>query len=128
MAGLVLQLLHGEYAVGRLSASVPVPAWAGAGAFSSITRTADELSVICSSAQFPSDQPKEAGWRLVKFAGPFDFGAVGILASVVQPLAGAGISVLTVGTFDTDYVLIKSTRLADAFQVLGAAGHTVHHV
>ena len=125
MAGLSLQLLPGEFAVCRLPATDPWPVWAGSRVFSSITRTADELSVICPAEQFPADVRREGGWRLVKFAGPFDFDAVGVLASVTQPLAHAGISLLAVATFETDYVLLKENQLAEAILALEAAGHTV---
>jgi len=128
MPQLTLQLIPGEFAVCRLPAAEPVPAWADSAVFSSITRTAEELSIICPASQVPADVRREAGWRLLKFAGPFDFGAVGILASVTQPLASAGISLLAVGTFDTDYVLLKTGRLAEATRILEAAGHTVRSV
>jgi hypothetical protein len=126
MPGLILQVVAGEFAVCRLPADEPSPAWAGSNVFSSVTRTADELSIICPASQVPAKVRREAGWRLVKFVGPFDFGAVGVLASVTEPLARAGISLLAVGTFDTDYVLIKADRLTEAVQVLEATGHTVH--
>lgn len=125
MPRLTLQLAVGEFAVCRLPATEPVPRWAGSAVFSSITRTADELSLICPAAQVPTDIKAERGWRLLKFRGPFEFGAVGILASVTEPLARASLSLLAVGTFDTDYVLVKSDRLDDAMRVLEAAGHTV---
>ncbi|SDR87885.1 ACT domain-containing protein [Opitutus sp. GAS368] len=122
---LSLQLIPGEFAVCRLPAAAPFPAWAGSAVFSSTTRTADELSIMCPAAQVPAGVKHEAGWRLLKFAGPFDFGAVGILASVAAPLAAAAISSLAVATFDTDYLLVKADRLDAVEQVLTAAGHTV---
>ena len=125
MAGIVLHLAAGEFAVCRLPATAPVPPWAGSAIFSSVTRTADELSVMCPAAHVPAGTKAEAEWRLLKLAGPFDFGAVGILASVTTPLAKAGISLLAIGTFDTDYVLVKAARLEEALHALEAAGHTV---
>ena len=125
MPRLTLQLVAGEFAVCRLAPTEPVPAWAGSTVFSSITRTADELSIICPASSVPSGVRCEAGWRLLKLAGPFEFGAVGILASVTDPLARAGISLLAVGTFDTDYVLIKAERLDAAIAVLETVNHTV---
>lgn len=121
---LTLQLIHGEFAVCRLPAAAPVPAWADSAVFSSITRTADELSIMCPAAQVPADVKHEAGWRLLKFAGPFDFTETGILASVLAPLAAARIGILATATFDTDYLLVKDTRLAEVRQALEAAGHT----
>jgi hypothetical protein len=122
---LTLQLIAGEFAVCRLPPNEPVPAWAGSAVFSSVTRTADELSIICPATQTPASPQAERGWRLLKLTGPFDFGAVGILASVATPLARAGISQLAVGTFDTDYVLVKANRLDDVARTLVAAGHSV---
>jgi hypothetical protein len=122
---LTLHLLPGEFAVCRLAPAEPVPAWAGSVVFSSITRTADELSLVCPAGPVPAGIRAERDWRLLKIAGPLDFGAVGILASITTPLAQAGISVLGMGTFDTDYVLVKAARLDKTIHVLGAAGHTV---
>ena len=85
----------------------------------------NELSIICPAAQVPTAVQAERGWRLLKFTGPFDFGAVDILASVVAPLASAGISLLALATFDTDYVLVQSDKLADAVRTLEASGHIV---
>lgn len=123
-----LQLIPGEFAVCRLPPNESVPAWAGSALFSSITRTADELSVVCPAVLVPPGIKTETGWRLLKFVGPFDFGAVGILASVTAPLAAAGISLLALGTFDTDYVLVKAHQLDDAIRTLEAAGHAVRLV
>jgi len=125
MPGLVLGLLAEDFSVCRLLPSEPVPLWAGSAVFSSVTRTADELSIICPAAQVPATIQAEKGWRLLKFTGPFDFGAVGVLASVTEPLARAGISLLAVSTFDTDYILVKAGRLDDALRTLEAAGHQV---
>jgi hypothetical protein len=126
MPKVVLQLVAGEFAVGRLPATEPVPSWAGSTIFSSVTRTADELSIVCPTVQVPTGIKAERGWRLLKFRGPLDFGAVGILAAVTAPLAQAGISLLAVGTFDTDYVLVRSDRLDEVARALAATGHTVH--
>lgn len=122
---LTLQLIPGEFAICRLAPSEPIPAWAGSTVFSSVTRNADELSILCPSAQVPPAVKHEPGWRLLKFEGPFDFGAVGILASVLTPLANARISSLAVATFDTDYLLVRETALPAALAALEAAGHTL---
>ena len=120
-----LQLVAGDFSICRLAPDAPIPSWAQSVGFSSITRTADELSVICLSSQVPGGIKTEAGWRLLRFAGTFDFGAIGVLASVTTPLAQAGISLLAIGTFDTDYVLIKATLLNEAARSLTTAGHTL---
>lgn len=123
---LTLQLIPGEFAVCRLPPDSSVPSWLGSGVFSSATRTVDELSIICPAHQVPAAIKHEAGWRLLKFQGPFAFTETGILASVLAPLAAAKIGILATATFDTDYVLLKASRLEVALRTLEVAGHTVH--
>lgn len=116
--------LPGRYAVCRLNPETPTPPWA-AGPFVSITRTADELSVVCPEDVVPSEVRAERGWRCLRVAGTLDFAMVGVLAGLVGPLAAAGVSVFVVSTFDTDYMLVKDQNLRRAADVLGNAGHTV---
>lgn len=100
-----------------------MPAWAFSGAFSSVTRTPDELSVACDAAAVPPGVKAEAGWAILKLHGPYPFELVGILASVAAPLAAAKISIFAVATFDTDWVLVKRERLDAAVSALVTAGH-----
>lgn len=125
---LVLQVVAGDFAVCRLPATAPLPAWAGSAVFSSVTRTTDELSIMCPAAQVPAGIMHESDWRLLKLEGPFAFTETGILAAVLAPLAAAKIGLLATATFDTDYVLVKTGRLDEACRVLKAAGHTVRGV
>src|SRR5205085_10754270 len=105
-AKLCLSEMVAALVICRLGASEAIPDWATQGDFYSVTRTSDELSVVCSHVQVPADVPCEKGWRGLKVEGPLDFGLVGILASIAAPLAAAGISIFALGTFDTDYILI----------------------
>jgi hypothetical protein len=101
-----------------------VPDWvAGAGPLVSLTRTGDELSIVCPAARVPTGLRVEAGWSALKLEGPIPFDQVGVLASIVKPLAEAGISVFAISTFDTDYVLIKTASLQGALAALTGAGH-----
>ncbi|MFI5335915.1 MAG: ACT domain-containing protein [Opitutales bacterium] len=120
-----LRLLTGEYAVCRLAPVGPVPAWAESAEFSSVTRTAEELSVLCPAHHVPAGVRHQSGWRLFKFAGPLAFTETGILAAVLAPLAAAKVSVLAQATFDTDYLLVKATDLDRTVAALTAAGHSV---
>lgn len=95
------------------------------GSFLSITRTADELSVVCPEEYAPEGAAVEVGWRAMKVEGTLDFSLVGILASISAPLADAGVGIFVVSTFDTDYVLVKEASLERAVSALEGAGHEV---
>jgi uncharacterized protein len=103
-----------------------VPEWATQGQFFSITRTGDELSVIAESALVPERWRSQESWRVMKVHGPFNLSEVGVLAALVAPLAAAGVSVFTISTFDTDYLLVQCNRLREAVAGLRNASHTVH--
>ncbi len=95
------------------------------GLFFSITRTADEVSIVCPEKDAPEGARVESGWRVMKVEGPLGFSLVGILASISAPLADAGVSIFAVSTFDTDYVLVKEASLEEAVSALEGAGHSV---
>src|SRR5690242_7692630 len=118
-APLTLEVLAEPLSVCRLRADADLPYWAtGAETFSSVTRSADELSVICATASIPESRGaagdrsaimvRDDGWRAIKLVGPFALTEVGVLLRIAAPLASAGISILAIGTFDTDYVLVES--------------------
>jgi hypothetical protein len=118
---LTLLALSGRYAVCRLPADAPSPTWA-IGEFVSISRTADELSVVCAAECVPAGVRREDGWRCLRVAGVIDFTVVGVLASITAPLAEAGVSAFAVSTFDTDYLLVKEQSWERACQALRQAG------
>jgi hypothetical protein len=112
------------YAICRLEANVPVPVWA-VGDFLTITRTANELSIVCKDAAVPEGVHAERKRRLMKIEGTLAFTLTGVLASVAAPLASAEISIFAVSTYDTDYLLVSDQKLHDTMMVLEAAGHTI---
>ena len=118
-----LLVLQERLAVCRLPAGSALPGWVSGDGFRSVTATVEELSIICSEARVPTGVRREPGWRALKLAGPFEFDAVGVLLPIAARLAQAGISILPVATFDTDYVLVKEARLAEARAALAADGH-----
>ena len=116
-----LTVLPEPLAVCRLPASDRIPSWAleEHGALSSITRTEDELSIVCvEEAVPPDDVQAETGWRALKVPGPIPFAVTGVLASIASPLAAAGISIFAVSTYDTDYVLVREGDVERALAVL----------
>jgi len=97
-----------------------------AGSFFSLTRTPTECSYVTEDYLVPPEATAvNAGWRALMVHGPLDFSLTGVLASIAEPLAAAGVSIFAVSTFDTDYVLIQESHLASAMDALRAAGHEV---
>ena len=126
---LTLSVLPDSLAICRLEREAGVPEWAGddiaTGNFISITRTSDELSIVCNEQDVPSGVKADRGWRALKVEGPLDLSLTGVLASIAVPLAEAKINIFAISTFDTDYVLVKVDRVAEAIGVLRSAGHVV---
>lgn len=116
-----LRVRPGTLAICRLGPDEAVPAWAR-GSFVSVTRTRDELSVVCDEAEVPGDGRAERGWRAFEVEGPLDFSLTGVLAGLTAPLATAAIPVFAVSTFDTDYLLVPGHRLSEAVDALRRAG------
>ena len=127
-AKLELHLLEGLYAVCQLAANASIPAWAQGEGFVSISRSDEELTAVCPQNRVPPEVKAERDWRCLYLAGSFDFALTGILASVLNPLAEAGVGIFAVSTFNTDYVLLKHHQLARAVAALEQAGHVVHDV
>jgi hypothetical protein len=119
-----LTILGAPVAVCRLAANAAVPAWAR-GALMSITRTTDELSIVCDDDAVPHDVQAERGWRALKLEGPIPFEMTGVAAALLKPLAEAHISIFLISTYDTDYLLLKAETFARAVDVLRAAGYDV---
>ena len=117
-----LRILPRGYAVCRLppdrTVAVPISA-----AFFSVTRTADETSVVCAEEDAPAGAEIEPGWRLLKIEGPLDFSEIGILATLSRPLAAAGVSIFVVSTWDTDYLMVRKEQWPMARDALLADGY-----
>jgi hypothetical protein len=122
---VTLDLLPGSYAICRLDATAAVPSWATRPGFSSITRTADELSIVCATDAVPDAVHAQRGYRGLAVRGPLDFSVVGIVASLAGALAAAAISIFVVSTHDTDYLFVRDADLGRAVATLRDAGHAV---
>ena len=117
-------VLEGYFAVCRLPVDESIPEWAMRRGFFSITRTADELSVVCAEENVPAGERAELGWSCLQLQGPFPFPMSGVLSAFIAPLAEAGIGIFSISTFDTDYVLVPINHLSAAKAKLEQAGHT----
>ncbi len=122
---LTLTVFPDRYGISRLDAKADVPQWSNKGQFISVSRTPDELSVVCLEANVPAGITCEPGWRVLKCEGPLDYALTGIVASIAEPLADAGIPIFPIATHDTDYILVKDTHLEKAIHALTSYGHAV---
>ena len=120
---LTLRLLAGELAVVRLPPGSALPAWGRTGLLAGATWTAEETSVVCAAAAVPLEALAERGFRAFALLGPIPFTSTGVLASLTEPLARAGISLFALSTYDTDYLLVKGAVRAAAEDALRSAGH-----
>jgi len=122
---LTLLVLPEQFIIARFAADAGLPSWATHGRFFSITRTSDELSIVCAADQAPLSLREHTRWRALKVRGPIAFPEIGVLSSVANPLAEAKVSVFVVSTFETDYILVNSEQLPNAIEALHKAGHTI---
>ncbi len=120
-----LVVLQRRFAICRFQPTALLPGWVHGGAFWSVSRTPDELSIVCEQSLIPSGVHAEKDFSCLKVVGPLEFSTVGVLASLTSALADAGISLLAVSTFDTDYLLVRQTDLPDAIDALRESGHVV---
>jgi uncharacterized protein len=136
MPNLNLSLLEGRYVVLQLEPNASIPAWALGGEFFSVSKTGEELSIVCLESNLPTNLPTNAptnlpdlrlerDWACLKLQGPFEFSLTGILLSVLEPLAQVNIGIFALSTFNTDYVLVKAENLERAIAALEGAGHRV---
>lgn len=120
-----LDVMAETFAVCRLDADEPLPDWVR-GQFWSVTRTPNELSIVCLESSVPDSVKRECQWRCLHVVGPLEFSTVGIVASLTGTLAAANVSVFVISTFDTDCILVKAFDLAVAVASLRSDGHTVN--
>jgi hypothetical protein len=116
-----LTLLSVDISLGicKLSAEEKIPEWASkVNDFISITRTDEELSIVCPERFIPEDVQAELGWKALKVKGQLDFSLTGILFSITKPLAVNSISIFAISTYNTDYVLIKEEDFDKATDIL----------
>ncbi len=124
-AALRLSVLDERLAVCRLEAGAEIPPWATGAPFFCVTRTPEELSIVCPEECVPAGITHEPGWRAFRVEGTLDFGLVGVLSSVAAPLAESEVGILAIATYDTDYVLVQSSQLDIAVAALRERGHEV---
>jgi uncharacterized protein len=118
-----LRTLPDSYAVVRLQPGAELPDWIDKGPFRSVTRTDNEVSVVCRDHDVPEGESVDRGWTVLEVMGPLDFSLSGVVASLVGPLAESDVPIFVISTFESDYVLVRSADLARAADALEEAGH-----
>jgi hypothetical protein len=97
----------------------------GRASWYSVTKTNDELSVVAPDAVDLGPGERRPGWSCLQIAGTLDLAAVGVIAGISRVLADANVSIFSVSTFNTDYILIRTRDVDTALRALTAAGHVV---
>ena len=127
MAKHKIQILNHEFTVHRLNSDEKLPPESIKSKYSWIAKTEDEFSVVCESGiQLPSKK-SESNWAAIKIVGPLDFSEVGIIAEISKILAEAGIGIFALSTFDTDYILIKKSKIEEAITALQKNGYSIEN-
>ncbi len=128
MSNLTLNVLPQELAVCRAPEGITweqLPEQVLRQPFWSVTSTQEELSLVVPQTAIPQGWQAEQGWRALQVPGPLDFTLVGVIANIAAPLAAAEISIFSISTFNTDYILLKEVDLERAKSVLLRAGYVV---
>ena len=120
-----LIVLPERFGICRLDPDDSVPNRALTSSFFSVTRTPEELSVVCNEDLIPEGALCEKGWRCLKVQGPIEFSTTGILSSLARPLARSNVSIFALSTYDTDYVLVQDKDLSKTVEILTAEGFRI---
>jgi len=120
---LVLSVLSETFTIHKLSPDVSIPEEILKSNYYSVSKTENELSVVCSDLIKVQSLQSSKWWKCIKVKGPLDFNLTGILAGISDILAQANISIIVISTFDTDYILVRSKNLSSARAKLRKAGY-----
>ena len=123
---LTLIILKDTFAICKFKNDTDISEWIKNSEFYSITQSGDELSVVCKQSNLVGDMLGfNKDWRVLKISGPLDFSLVGIIANISDILQEKNIPIITISTYDTDYILVKSSDLNKSKDALITQGHTV---
>jgi hypothetical protein len=125
MSKFILQVLENHFTIYRFQPSDAVPASVLSSSFFWVGKTDEELSIVCDSSLELAGGKKSTGWACLKVPGPMNLSVIGVLAGISVALASARISIFAISTFDTDYILVKSTQLEEAKNALIKSGYGV---
>lgn len=122
---LHLSLLKEMYGICMLPNTAQIPDWALKASLVSITRTKEELTIVCRQDLIPSQCQRSLNWRCFRVDGIFDLNQIGVISSLSLPLAQNGISIYCISTYDTDYFLVQEEKVEQTISVLSGCGHLI---
>jgi hypothetical protein len=122
---LQFEVLPKRFAVCQLDMAKPLPNWLFKSSFYTVSKTADELSVVCEEDLVLGEIRKSVGWRLLKINAELDLSLTGITARFSTALAKAGVNLSVIATYNTDYILEEEAKLTTAIEALRGAGFEV---
>jgi hypothetical protein len=122
---LTLLILRETFTICRLDKDAPIPDWVFQGSLYSVTRTKDELSIVCPLMNVPEGIACDQGWSCLKVKGPLDLSLTGIISSIASTLERENISLFSISTYDTDYVMVREKNLEKTIHALTETGHRI---
>ena len=122
---LQFEVLPNRFAVCQLDMVKPLPNWVFSSSFYTVSKTADELAVVCEEDLVQDEIVKSVGWRLLKINAVLDLSLTGITAQFSTALANAGVNLSVIATYNTDYILVEEAKLTTAIEALRGAGFEV---
>ena len=111
--------------VASLQPGADVPDWAESASVFAIIATATETTVLCAGRSVPKKVKQHGPLTAFAVAGELDFAMTGVLHRLLEPLAEDGISVFTVSTYPTDWILVPTEKADAAAEAWRRRGHTV---
>ena len=121
-------MLEDKFSINKLPQFGEIPVIFTKGDMCFTARTEDELTIICPEFMAPNNVQQEIGWRCLKIMSTGNISKeIGVLATVTQPLAEAGIPLSCITTFSSVYIFLMEENLVKAVQLLQHAGHEFIH-
>ena len=120
---LVLSVLFETFTIHKLSPDTSIPEEILKSNYYSVSKTDNELSLVCSEVIEVQSLQSSKGWKCIKVKGPLDLNLTGILAGISDILTRGNISIFAISTFDTDYILVRTHDFSSATTKLSQAGY-----
>ena len=125
MKTFTLKLLDDIFSIHSLPANSKIPEHVFSAPVFFIAKTYEEVSIVLPESIQIESEEVEPDWQALEVVGPLDFTLTGILSNIATVLANEKISIFAISTFDTDYILVKTEKIADAISALRAKNYQV---